>query len=147
MVRCVRVPKAEGNPVRMSLKAEGLLDIDHRITADGDSLLIPILCDSFMDYPVEDRELEEIEHQETDYRMFLPEGIREILPNSFDCIGDLIIIKIEDELLPYKTQIGDALNKNHSTMTIHYRDVAVLLKNNKEMKETVDAIIKNLKEK
>ena len=31
MVRCVRVPKAEGNPVRMGLKAEGLLDLDHRI--------------------------------------------------------------------------------------------------------------------
>lgn len=45
------------------------------------------------------------------------------------------------------TQIGDALNKNHSTMTIHYRDVANLLKTNKEMKETVDDIIKNLKEK
>lgn len=115
MVRCVRVPKAEGNPVRIALKAEGLLDIDHRITADGDHLLIPILCESFGDYPVTDSELEGIEHQETDYRMFLPEDIRDILPNSFDCIGDLIIIKIEDELLPYKTQIGEALlrvNKN-----------------------------------
>ena len=45
------------------------------------------------------------------------------------------------------TQIGDALNKNHSTMTIHYRDVSNLLKSNKEMKDTVDDIIKNLKEK
>ena len=45
------------------------------------------------------------------------------------------------------TQIGDALNKNHSTMTIHYRDVSKLLKTNKEMKDTVDDIIKNLKEK
>ena len=46
MVRCVRVPKAEGNPVRMSLKAEGLLDLDHRIAADGESLFIPILSDT-----------------------------------------------------------------------------------------------------
>lgn len=45
------------------------------------------------------------------------------------------------------TQIGDALNKNHSTVTIHHRDVTNLLKTNKEMKETVDDIIKNLKEK
>ena len=125
MVRCVRVPKAEGNPVRMSLKAEGLLDIDHRITADGDSLLIPILCDSFGGYPIEDCELEEIEHQETDYRMFLPEEIREILPNSFDCIGDLIIIKIEDELLPYKTQIGDALLKVNKNVRLVLMDGGV----------------------
>ena len=45
------------------------------------------------------------------------------------------------------TQIGDALNKNHSTMTIHHRDVSNMLKNNKEMKESVDDIIKNLKDK
>ena len=91
MVRCIRVPKAEGNPVRMSLKAEGLLDLDHRIAADGEYLFIPILSDSYGDYTTEDRELEAIEHQETDYRMLLPEDIRDVLPNSFDCIGDLII--------------------------------------------------------
>ena len=45
------------------------------------------------------------------------------------------------------TQIGAALNKNHSTMTIHYKDVENMMKNNKEMKDTVNDIIKNLKEK
>ncbi len=125
MVRCVRVPKAEGNPVRMALKADGLMDFRHRITAEGDSLLIPILCDSYMDYPVEDRKLKEIPRHETDYRMFLPEGIRDILPNSFDCIGDLIIIKIEDELLPYKERIGDALLKVNSNVRLVLMDGGV----------------------
>ena len=45
------------------------------------------------------------------------------------------------------TNIGEVLNKNHSTMTIHYREVTEMLKTNTEMKETVDDIIKNLKEK
>ncbi len=125
MVRCIRVPKAEGNPVRMSLKADGLLDPDHRIAADGGFLYIPILCDSFGDYPSEDRELEEIEHQETDYRMLLPEGIRDILPNSFDCIGDLIIVKIEDELLQYKCQIGEALLKVNRNVRLVLMDGGV----------------------
>lgn len=44
------------------------------------------------------------------------------------------------------TEIGDALNKNHSTMTIHYKDVEKLLKENSKIKETVDDIIKNLKD-
>ena len=44
------------------------------------------------------------------------------------------------------TEIGDELNKNHSTMTIHYQDVVKLLKENKQLKETVDDIIKNLKD-
>ena len=43
-------------------------------------------------------------------------------------------------------QIGNELNKNHSTMTIHYQDVAELLKKNSDLKETVDDIIKNLKD-
>ena len=43
-------------------------------------------------------------------------------------------------------QIGNELNKNHSTMTIHYQDVVELLKKNSDLKETVDDIIKNLKD-
>lgn len=42
-------------------------------------------------------------------------------------------------------QIGEELNKNHSTMTIHYQDVVELIKKNNDLKETVDDIIKNLK--
>lgn len=42
-------------------------------------------------------------------------------------------------------QIGDELGKNHSTMTIHYQNVVDLLKKNADLKETVDDIIKNLK--
>ena len=125
MVRCIRVPKAEGNTVRMSLKAEGLLDLDHRIASDDDHLFIPILSDSYNDYPTEERELEVIEHQETDYRMFLPEDIRDILPNSFDCVGDLIIVKIEDELLPYKERIGEALIKVNRNVRLVLMDGGV----------------------
>lgn len=125
MVRCIRVPKAEGNPVRMDLKADGLLDFRHKIAADGGDLLIPILGDSFRGYPVEDHGLEEIPQHETDYRMFLPEEIRDILPNSFDCIGDLIIIKIEDELLPYKERIGEALLKVNSNVRLVLMDGGV----------------------
>ena len=42
--------------------------------------------------------------------------------------------------------IGKELNKNHSAMTIHYQDVVELLKRNSDIKETVDDIIKNLKD-
>ncbi len=42
-------------------------------------------------------------------------------------------------------QIGNVVNKNHSTITIHYQDIIKLLKTNKQLKETVDDITKNLK--
>ena len=43
-------------------------------------------------------------------------------------------------------QIGEELGKNHSTMTIHYQDVVEMMKKNSDIKETVEDIIKNLKD-
>ncbi len=111
MVRCIRVPKSEGNDVRERLKDLNSLDIDHRITSDNSCLFIPITIDRFEDYEVMDVDSPIIEHRESDYRMFLSEEIRDSLPNSYDNIGDVTVIKIPDELLKYKNQIGEALLK------------------------------------
>ena len=121
MTRCIRVPKKEGEPVRSRLAAEGDLDLDSRIRADGDFLLIPILCDSFEGYEVVDAEMQEQGHRPTDYRDVaqVPGELRETLPSSFDVVGDVAMIKLPDELLPYKHTIGDALLKvNHSLRTV-----------------------------
>ena len=125
MVRCIKVPKPEGNPVRIRLKEEGILNTDAKIRADGDYLFIPILSESFESYEVTDEDLEIIEHQETDYRNLLPEEIREILPNSFDNIGDVLVVKLVDELLPMKHEIGDALLKVSSSMRAVFLDHGV----------------------
>ena len=125
MVRCIRVPKSEGNPVRIRLKEEGKMNIDSRIRAEGDHLLIPILSDSFEDYEVLDEDLEIQEHQETDYRNLLPEEVRDILPNSFDNIGDVLVVKLVDELLPMKHEIGDALLKVSSSTRAVFLDHGV----------------------
>jgi chromosomal replication initiator protein len=45
------------------------------------------------------------------------------------------------------TAIGNELKRDHSTMTISYHDVKKSLSKNSDLKETVDDIIKNLKEK
>ncbi len=95
----------------MKLKNSGFLDVDHKILNDGNVLYIPILCDSLDDYKIVEKDLEVIEHEESDYRMFLPEEIRDVLPNSFDNIGDVTIVKIPDELLQYKNDIGESLLK------------------------------------
>ncbi len=121
MTRCVRVPKREGEPVRSKLAAEGNLDLDSRIRADGDHLLIPILCDSFEDYEVIDAEMEGQGHRPKDYRDVaqVPDDLKGTLPSSFDVVGDVAMIKLPDELLPYKGTIGNALLEvNHSLRTV-----------------------------
>ena len=121
MTRCIRVPKKEGEPVRARLADEGRLDLDSRIRADGDCLLIPITGDSYEGYEVVDAEMQEQGHRPKDYRDVaeVPDELKEILPSSFDVVGDVAMIKLPDELLPYKHTIGDALlTVNHSLRTV-----------------------------
>ena len=111
MTLCIRVPKASGEEVRRRLISSGLLNTAAKIRIDEDSILIPILSDSFGDYDVIDADLEPIYREETDYRNVadVPDELKELLPNSYDVIGDIAIIKLHDDLLLYASQIGDAL--------------------------------------
>lgn len=110
-VRCIRVPRRDGERVRSELMDAGLLDRNARIRSDGEFLLMPILSDSFGDYQIILADLEMLEHRETDYRNLadVPEDLRDELPNSFDIIGDVAIVKLTDGLLPYGKTIGSAL--------------------------------------
>ena len=124
MVLCVRVPKSDGNPVRISLKERGLLDITHRIGRDGDSLLIPV-TGPVDGYEMTEAELEGNEHRETDYRMLLPEWSRSHLPTSYDCIGDVIVVKIPEEVSELAHDIGDALLRTNSNVRLVLQDGGV----------------------
>lgn len=42
-------------------------------------------------------------------------------------------------------QIGEVLNKNHSTMTIHYQKITETMDKNSDLRQIVDDLIKNLK--
>jgi len=113
MVRCIRVPKAQGEPARQALIASGQLDLAFRIRADGDDLLIPVTGDGD-GYPVEEDELAGQMHEEGDYRLLVtdvPDDLRTLLPSSFDVIGDIGILKLDDQLLPYRAAVGLALMK------------------------------------
>lgn len=127
MTRCIRVPKREGESVRSSLFSEGLLDLGARIRADGDHLLIPIACESYGDYEVVDAETGVQEHRPTDYREVadVPDDLRGQLPSSFDVVGDVAMVKVPDDLVPYGRAIGEALLKVNSNLRIVFRDHGV----------------------
>lgn len=127
MVKCLRVPKTDGESVRSRLVSEDLLDLDSKIRAEGDSLLIPIRCDSFDGYEVLDRDLEVQEHKVSDYTEIadVPKDLRESLPSSFDVVGDVAMIKIPDELWDYRHQIGDALIRVNRNIRVVFHDYGV----------------------
>ncbi len=127
MTRCIRVPKREGEGVRSALFSEGLLDLGARIRSDGDHLLIPVLCDSYGGYEAVDAEMQEQTHRPTDYREVadIPEGLRDILPSSFDVVGDVAMIKLPEELVPYGKAIAEALLEVNRSLRIVFRDHGV----------------------
>ncbi len=76
-----------------------------------------------------------------------PDDIRSPSRNAPISLARKISIYVIREVkgLSY-TEIGDELKRDHSTMTINYKDVKKMLDTNSDLKETVNDIIKNLKE-
>ena len=111
MAKCIRVPKSEGEPFRRGLIEEGLLDLSYRIGSDGSDILIPCLCDEYRGIKAEEAELRPQNRGEGDYRNIVdvPDDLRELLPNSHDVVGDIAITKLEEPLLPYRKEIGEAM--------------------------------------
>lgn len=62
-------------------------------------------------YELTDEELEEREVIETDYRKVadVPNDVRERLPTSFDIIGDVAIIRLDDDVAMHADKVGEAL--------------------------------------
>lgn len=110
---CLKVPRGEAEYTRKKLLAEGLLDIGLRIQRDEGFIYLPVKSAraSELGFEVVELEMEEREVAETDYRALVdvPDDVRERLPSSFDVIGDVAIVRLEDDLLPLAEKVGGAL--------------------------------------
>ncbi|MBR6204528.1 MAG: class I SAM-dependent methyltransferase family protein [Candidatus Methanomethylophilaceae archaeon] len=121
MAVCIRVPKTQGEAVRSRLMSEGRLDLGSRIRSDGDFLLIPVVGGPIEGYESVEADVGSQERRSTDYREVaeVPEELKGFLPSSFDVVGDVAMIKLPEELLPYKEGIGSALmSVNRSIRTV-----------------------------
>lgn len=107
---CAVVPKAEGEKVRKKLSEEGFLRLDARITSDAKHVFIPVLKIKGLNYPLLEVETEPVEMPKN-FRdvLDLPRGLMELLPTSFDVVGDIFVIKLIDEIQPYAKDIAKAL--------------------------------------
>mgnify|MGYP000850969663 FL=1 len=110
---CLKVPRGEAESTRKKLLELGLLDIGVRIRRDGDIVLLPVLSSeaATLGYEIAEEEMDSREVLETDYRNVadVPDGVRERLPTSFDIIGDVAIIRLDDDLVEHADRVGEAL--------------------------------------
>jgi tRNA (guanine37-N1)-methyltransferase len=80
------------------------------VDKDQEHLYLPVLASPDA-LPTEERDFQEREREERDYKALakVPEELRPLLPTAFDTLGDIAIIRLSDQLLPYAAEVGDAL--------------------------------------
>lgn len=128
-MKAVRVPKEKAEEVRRFAEKIGAKDKDRYVVCRGDYVEIPIY-DSFEIY-FEGYEI--VEQREPVFApkadLFellkdkIPKEFWDFIPRRYKIIGDVILIKIPDELEPYKRVIGETLLKIHKRCKAVWRDL------------------------
>lgn len=112
---CLKVPRGEAEFARKKLLELDLLDISRRIKSLDGMVYIPVTSEDAKElgYGLAEMELQEREVPETDYRNVaeVPAELRDLLPVSFDIIGDVAVVRLDEPLLPYAKEVGAALRK------------------------------------
>ena len=108
---CVEVPLRRGEEVRLKLQAAGLLRKELRIERSPTALFIPVNAPPGPEYRTVEREFREGSASVRSYRdlVEVPPRLTPFLPKAFDAIGDIIVLRLPDELREYERQIGDAM--------------------------------------
>ncbi|PKK81742.1 MAG: tRNA (guanine-N1)-methyltransferase [Thermoplasmata archaeon HGW-Thermoplasmata-2] len=112
---CVRVPSAKAEEERRRLLSKGSVDTGLKLKREEGFVLIPVLSHAETEFEITEADFIPAEGRKTYQEMAeVPEALRALLPTSFDVIGDIAIIKLKDELLPYKSAVGTAILKANS---------------------------------
>ena len=119
----VRLKQAE--KIRRELYEKNLLRTDLKICKNNNFIYIPIKKESkkLESYNIVKREFEKQKFKPKSYKdvLSIPNELRKKLPKSYDIIGDIILIKLPEELLNYQMEIGKSLlktNKNIKTVCL-----------------------------
>ncbi|MGA8541984.1 MAG: methyltransferase domain-containing protein [Thermoplasmata archaeon] len=113
--RALVVPRDRGETARRTLRERGLLREDLRILREGDEIALPLIDGPSLPEglgEVDERDFERLSAPTVgDYRALVatsPED-RALLPRSFDVIGDIVLVRVPEELAPRAAEIGEAL--------------------------------------
>jgi tRNA (guanine37-N1)-methyltransferase len=120
---CAKVPINKGDIFRKKLLEEQLVNNKLIIKHNENYLFIPLqkkpreeLLDNYSELELDEQDFNSYPKRITDYRelLDLPADLMKQLPNSFDHIGTIAIVKIPKDLLDIRLQIGEAILKTHN---------------------------------
>jgi tRNA (guanine37-N1)-methyltransferase len=133
-VRCLRVPKRQGEEAIALANEAGVVDKEFEVQKDEDFLYIPLISQPQEDtlktlrengvtYQILTRTAKERKKQKPSLTEVLstelPPHLLASLPHAVDFVGDIAIIEVPQELDAYKKTIGEAIlktNKNVRTV-------------------------------
>ena len=120
--KCIYVPLKDGEKVRRYLKNNRFLKDDLKIIKDTTYIYFPLIDKSNINiksFNIINKIFEKKNKKKIYYKNKLknivPKNIFNSLPRSFDIIGDIILLRLNQDLLSYKKEIGKAIlttNKN-----------------------------------
>ncbi|EQD79270.1 Protein of unknown function Met10 [mine drainage metagenome] len=113
--RALVVPRTRGETARLELMRLAALRTDLRILRDGEWIVLPVVEGAEIPSGIGDPSEREFEPftvpHAREYRdlVHLPATERELLPRSFDIVGDVVLVRIPPELERWGPDIGEAL--------------------------------------
>jgi len=118
------VPKSEADGVKDRLNRRRQLDLDRRPGREGDMVLLPLIGDNpFPEYPVVDAELQpQDRHRPPQEKiaeiLTLPNDLKSLLPDKYERLGHVIVLRLPDQLLAYRKEIAAAYAKVLKARTV-----------------------------
>ncbi|AGK61654.1 methyltransferase [Archaeoglobus sulfaticallidus PM70-1] len=124
----LKVPKRDAEKVRKKAESIGAKDKNRLIRSDGEFVYIPILTgfERYFDYEVvyADSPLSARHRRLEDYLIeIIPKDLLDFIPKSYKMIGEIILVKIADELEAYRKAIGECLLRLHPNCKSVWRDL------------------------
>jgi len=125
---CLPVPKEKAEEMRQKVLKEGLLRKDLKIKEGRKYVYIPIKEKIAKDIKKMEFEKRKEKFHFKEYALSIIQkkyGKKISLPSSFDIIGDIAIIKISEDIMKYKEEIGNALLSAHKNIKVVCMDRGV----------------------
>ena len=121
----LQVKPEQAEKIRKYLSKKNILRKDLKIRRNDDFVYLPIekVPKELDSNKIIEEDFEEIKKKPKSYKeiISIPNKLKHKLPISYDIIGDIILIKLQEELLEYKEKIGESLlqtNKNIKTVCL-----------------------------
>ena len=121
--KSIKIHKNQTEHIRKQLIELSLLNRKLKIIKNSKYAYLPIIkiSDKTKQFLIVTKDFEQQKIKPDSYKdiIDIPDEQKDLLPTSFDIIGDIVLIKIPEELIEHKQKIGNALldfNKNIITV-------------------------------